>query len=326
MRNKIIFLKVIVLSLATAVIYYGCSKVVKGYLSDHIFYQVNPFSVQQGQTTVSSSLVANGSTTPLNVSLLGIYDAVTGEKVDSMFMKPQTIQVYTGSITYLDSTLDLLNAKIKDSVVSPFSINSIGGRLQFTAATKYVVAGKYTVGIRVSNIRGGYEMPDACTINLTPISRFDSVLSTSWTTLATDGTSYTPSTSLQATIVRDSSGPEKIVFKFWDKNGNLFNPAAGEVTNRTDGRPTFHDWDPYYPEVKTDTSIEYQYPEGINALPLFQYSSFGSSFANGICYYLIPGQFTDINQAIRPVITPAFYVMKGMYTVNLYLNNVVRVP
>src|SRR6266540_786348 len=124
LTNK--FSVLLLASIAVCSIFYGCKKQEVGFLSDNLYYLENPFMVQQGITTTSSSMVADGSSLPLKTTLLAIKNKTTGKRVDSMFLKPQTITVYTGTVTYNDTTEALLRAKLKDSVVAPFSINSLG--------------------------------------------------------------------------------------------------------------------------------------------------------------------------------------------------------
>jgi hypothetical protein len=300
---------------------YSCEKVEKGFLSDSIYYIENPFTVQQGITTTSATLVADGSTNPLKVTLLSIRDKKTGAKIDSLFLTPKMMSTYTGGITYEDSTLALLKAKLKDSMVAPFSINSIGGRLQFTQTTLYVDPGSYTIDVKVSNIKGERTLQDACNIIVTPIATIDTITYKSWTTADAAGTFYTLPATLQMDVKHDAQGPGKIIFQWKDKNGHFFNPAAGEVYGR-DQRPSFRHWDPYYQEVKTDTSIEYEYPQGVPEFPVFAVSSVG--FNDGICYYRVDRKYTDIGLHVNTVSAIKYYVTRGSYTVTYYLNNVER--
>lgn len=306
---------------------WACQKITHGYLSDDVFYQVNPFYVQQGITTTSASLVSNGSTDPLNVKLLKITNAATGADADSMFLRPQLIKTFVGSPTQDDSTLDLLNAKLKDSTVAPFSINPIGGRLQFTQANLFLDTGTYSMDIQISNVRGSRTLPGACQIIVMPVATIDTLTYQSWTygTVATGPFTPLPGT-LPVTIQYVPAGDDKIIFVWKDKNGNDFNPSAGEVTARVQ-RPTFHDWDPYYPTVLTDTSIEYQYPDGIPTLPVYPNNSVGGiAWSGGIVYYQVAMAHTDVGLYINTVSSQQFFVTKGTYIVTYTLTNVVRVP
>ncbi len=303
----------------------SCEKTERGFLSDNLYYLENPFTVQQGVTTTSSPLVVDGSTAPLQTTLLAIRNKATGESVDSMFLKPQIISVYTGTITYADTTEAMLRAKLKDSVVAPFSINNIGGRLQFTQASKYVAPGTYTIDISASNMRGTKVLQNACDIHITPITTIDTILYKAWTTSDESGTFYGIADPLNVSITHDAAGADKIVFKFLDKNGVPFSAANGEIVPRA-GRPSFKNWNPYEAPVYTDTSLEFSYPAGIPMLPAYLNTVIenGSAWNDGIVYYQIPARFTDVNLNVNPVLTAQYFVTKGTYTVTYYLNNVAR--
>lgn len=317
LSNKINRLAFLCLLLA----FYSCEKVEKGFLSDSIYYIENPFTVQQGITTTSSTLVADGSTSPLKVVLVGIRDKKNNAKADSMFTKPQLMSTYTAAVTYEDSTLAKLKAKLRDSLVAPFSINPLGGRLQFTQTSLFIEPGSYSLDVAVSNIKGEKTLKDACNIIVTPLTTIDTLLYKSWTTADAAENFYPQLDALQMDITHDGQGPNKIIFQWKDKNGEFFNPAAGEVYGRAQ-RPSFKHWDPYYPEVKTPTTIEYEYPQGIPELPAFPSTAIG--FDNGICYYRVDMKHTDIGLHVNTVSSIKYYVTKGTYTITYYLNNVVR--
>lgn len=315
----------LLVAIAVCSIFYGCKKQEVGFLSDNLYYLENPFTVQQGITITSSSMVADGSTLPLQTTLLAIRNKITGKRVDSMFLKPQTITVYKGTVTYKDTTEALLRSKLKDSVVAPFSINSLGGRLQFTQSTKYVDPGIYTIDINATNVRGAKLLNDICDIVVTPITSIDTILFKSWTTSDVNGNFYSIPQPLNVVITHNEAGPEKIVFKFLDKNGTPFSPANGEVVPRT-GRPSFKNWNPFYTPVATDTSLEFKYLAGIPKIPAYSNTVIadGSSWTDGITYYQVPAKYTDINLNVNSVLTAQFFVTKGTYIITYYLSNVVR--
>ena len=314
-----------ILPVLLLVFFYGCKKQEVGFLSDNLYYLENPFTVQQGITITSSSMVADGSSLPLQTTLLAIKNKATGKRVDSMFLKPQTITVYTGTVTYMDTTEALLRAKIKDSVVAPFSINSLGGRLQFTQSSKYVDPGVYSIDISATNVRGTKLLNDICDIVVTPITSIDTILYKSWSTSDAAGNFYGVPDPLNITITHNETGPEKIVFKFLDKNGTPFSPANGEVVPRV-GRPSFKDWNPFYKPVATDTSLEFRYLAGLPMIPAYSNTVIanGSSWTDGISYYQVPAKYTDINLNVNAVLTAQFFVTKGTYIVTYNLSNVVR--
>lgn len=315
MRKNVFNIYTFLLIAGIAVMVAACEKVVHGYLSDQIFYQVNPFDVQQGQTVVSASLITNGSTQPLHVQMLALKDE-NGKNVDTAFTNPQLIKTFTSTVTYLDSTLDLLNAKLKDSLVAPFSIAEIGGRLQFTSATKYLTGGTYHLDISVSNVRDTKVLTDACTINIGDNAAYVNY-----------GGEYTGTFDpLTGGYIADAGAPVitvdftpgdagKIIYKFVDKNDNVYNPKANGLTLRTN-RWTMKNFDPYYPEVVTDNSIEYQFPEVPNQFPVFENPGINGVIPRGNygVFPAIPASHTDLGSPVFVFMDLAFY-KRGTYVV-----------
>lgn len=323
-KNTILFFASILL---VAALIGGCQKIEKGFISDNIYYNVNPFTVAQGITTVSSGLVIDGSTTPVNVKLLAIRELATGKDAGSYFLKPDTIRAYKGSISYNDSTLALLSAKLKDSAIAPFSINPVGGRLQFTQATRFVPIGQYTIDVQVSNIRGTKTLNNACKINVVG-SIADSLLYLAYNHSDAAFTTFTtlPASTLKCKITRNATGPDKIIYVWKDKNGRNFNPANGEITGRP-LRPSFADWDPYYPVTKTDTSLEFRYPGGVPQFPIFNDSkNYPSGYSGGLHYYSVSGKHTDIGMNCNTTFTINYYIAKGTFTITTTLTDVARIP
>lgn len=277
----------------------GCKKQATGFLSDNLYYLENPFAVAQGVTTVSASMVADGSTAPLKVSLLSIREKKGGTSADSVFLKPQQLTVFSGNVTYNDSTPETLKAKLKDSMVAPFSINPIGGRLQFTGTTTFVPQGSYTMDVEVSNVRGTKKITDACEIDILPTEFFVQA-GTPYSYLndtITQGRVYfTP----ELTAKRNASGPAVITIKWIDENGNIFNPAKGEVQARA-GLASFQNWDPYYDVKLTDTAFVFQYPDKVPVFPVFNPAQIGGGVqADYWCYYRIPAaNITEPGQEYR---------------------------
>src|SRR6186713_499950 len=211
----------------------GCAKTIHGYLSDNIYYQVNPFEVQKGITTVSASLVLNGSSAPLHATLSALRDSA-GNNADSILLKSQSIVTFSSTVTSNDTTLAMLQGKLHDSLVKPFNIAEIGGRLQFTAATAYVPTGTYKMDLTVSNINGEKFIKDACTFLIKPLTITYNAGYYSYRPNDASGTTQlfrTESDPFYSNFdIRhedNAQGETKIVLKFVDKNGVPFDPKAG---------------------------------------------------------------------------------------------------
>ena len=306
----------------------GCAKTIHGYLSDDIYYQVNPFVVQQGVTTVSAALVLNGSSAPLHVKLSALLDSA-GNNADSILMKPQSIITYKSPVTSDDTTLALLQAKINDSLVRPFNIAEIGGRLQFTAATSYVPTGTYTMDLTVSNINGERYMKNACTILMEPLTITSSTGYFSYRPNDPSGTTQlfrTESDPFYSSFDiqrEETQGETRIIQKFVDKNGVPFNPKAGEVSDwsnvakGTTSFPKLSYWAPFYAPVYTDSTIVTQLPNLPVSFPYFDLNATYS--AGGGCR--IDNKITGLssNEVIHTVMYFNLFTV-GTYTITYHLN------
>jgi len=322
MRKRRFIVTASCLVLGIVLLLQACEKIVHGYLSDRIFYQVNPFNVVQGQTAVSAALVTDGSTTPLHVTLLAFRDA-NGHNVDTAFTTPQKITTFSGNISYNDSTEEALRAKLKDSMVQPFNIAETGGRLQFTSATTAVTPGTYVMDISVSNVRGTKVIDSACTINLTPVE-FYALPGAPYGYLFDTATAARAYNVPEITVTRDIAGPAVITFKWTDEDGKVFDPAAGEVRTRS-GLASFQNWDPFYDVVLTDTAFQFKYPDHVPLFPVFPTAKVGSGTQDGyFCYYVVPakyvlepGQDARVGYAINfPNAIGAYYVTIRMVGVH----------
>ncbi|GGB20587.1 hypothetical protein [Puia dinghuensis] len=306
----------------------GCEKIVHGYLSPRVFYQVNPFYVQQGVTTVSGSLITSGSTEPLHVKVLALKDS-TGKDAYSLLTTPKTITTYTAAITFQDSTLALLQQKLKDSLVSPFNIASIGGRLQFTAATAFVPAGTYNMDIEVTNPRGTETLNNACQIIIQPLSTTYSLAYQRQRYYDSTGALLQEYVGGNNTDVQYTPGDSlKVVFKFVDANNAPFDPLKGQVTAWSTALPNMRNWDPYYAPVLTDSTIAYTIPNAGKAFPYFSTckDDNGSTFngnGNAPVYYRIMNTADQANQYIQ-VLNVMQYLTTGNYLITIHLNNAVR--
>ncbi|WP_343669714.1 hypothetical protein [Chitinophaga sp.] len=310
--------------LLLSVVLLSCEKIEKGFLSDSVYYLENPFTVQQGTTTTSSTLVADGSTNPINVKLLSVRNVYTGESADSMFLRPQTITIFKDAVTQSDSTLALLNAKMQDSTVAPFSINPIGGRLQFTRASLYLDTGRYTIDVNVSNIKGEKTLKNACDIIVTPLSATYTVVYRRVQTTPPDNdadrTTVQENDTYPVDIKYTPSDVSKVIIKWLDKNGKPFNPST-DMQRLALTYPTFHDWDPYYPVVTTDSTMEMEFPKLGIGMPLFTSLTVGgTAWTDGAClsYYRILPKATDINKTLRLTHSIKF-LTDGIYEITFHI-------
>lgn len=303
----------------------ACSKVDDGYISDYMTYNLQTLEATQGQVAYTGSLVLDGSTSPVQVRLLSIRDKVTGREATE-FLEEYDVPTFLAEITNEDNTLESVLAKIDIAKVPGILVNEIGGRVGLTRATTSIDTGLYTIDIEVTNSRGTRTITDALDIRLRPAATH----AISYQAMTTsdfgvednfqDALSY-----FEIDVRREATAENKIILQWVDRNGDPFNPRTGEVVKRGD-RPTFADWSPYYPEEVTDTAIVYEYPlTGLNYPLIRQIDLAGSSWADGITYYRVVGNATNIGRNINTVSTLSYF-LSGTYTVTYRLNNVVRTP
>ena len=308
--------------LAIAALFTGCKKVEQGYLSDNMYYVENPLTASQGGVTVSSSIVADGSTAPLQVELTRVVDW-KGADVDSILTKTDSVLGFSGAVSYQDSTLDLLNKKIRNIGVKPLSINLTGGRIQLSPATQYVPLGAYTIDIKVTNIRGTRNIPQACNIVIAPSSP-DTIYSGTY-----GGVIDPPTGNYLAGIATplvnvsySATATNKIIYKFVDKNGKLYDPKTWGIGTRK-YRWNMKQFDPYYPEVLTDTSVEYQFPTVPNQFPVFANPGVSPIVARGNygTFYAMPAASNSLGAAIF-AFTDISFLKSGTFVVTVTLTDV----
>jgi hypothetical protein len=256
-----------------------------------------------------------------------------GHNADSILTTPRTIVTYTGTVTYLDTTLDQLKAKLKDSLVSPFNIAEIGGRLQFTAATKYVPAGSYNMDISVTNVRDTKVIENACQINITGLGNTTNLLFKRlryWDNGTGDG-GYNREDQGGITVdinYQPGTPQTKVTYKFVDKNYQPFNPAAGDVTRFRVDWPVFENWCPYYKPVYTDSTIEYRVPDIGLSFPYYPNTVINGTSWNdnytALCYYKIVAAANKKHQLIQ-ALTSIQYLAAGTYVVTIRVPDAERI-
>ncbi|TJZ62802.1 DUF5007 domain-containing protein [Sphingobacterium olei] len=303
----------------------ACAKVEDGYISDYISYNLRTLEAVQGQVNYTGALVLDGSTAPVKVKLLSIRDKNTGREA-SEFLADYEVPTYIAEITSEDNTLERLMEKIAIDKMPAIMVNEIGGRVGLTRATTNIETGLYTIDVEVTNSRGTRVINNALDIQLIPATTH----SINYQAMTTsdfgvednfvDATQY-----FEIEVKREATSENRIIFHWVDKNGNTFNPKAGEIIKRGD-RPTFAHWSPYFEEEVTDDAISYEFPlTGLDYPVLKQINVAGGTWADGITYYRVVGSATDIGRNVNPVSTLKYY-LGGTYNVTYHLKNVIRKP
>lgn len=312
-------------SLLSLVLVQGCKPENVGFLNDNLRYNVAELQVVQGTSMATPAIVANGSSTPMNVELLQIRNKATGAVVPE-FLVPHSYNVYTGEVGVDVTTMDQLAELIAETTSPSISVTEIGGRVVLTPATENVQPGLYTIDLNVKNIAGSNVYNEALDINLIPMVA-DSIFAKSGNTtplLSESGAVNLTASQYSTTVEYREDEQDKIIFMWLDKNGVPFNPKEDEIIKRAT-LPSFADWSPFYPEELTDTAIVYPYPyyKGIY-YPVKRTVRVGTTnYTNLACNYRVVGDFTDIGRNVNTSTTVRFY-KPGTHIVRFHLNSVVK--
>lgn len=301
-------IRYIVLLCFCGTFFYCCKKVETGFLSNRLFYRTNPFVAVKGRVTTGLPIETDGSTAPLNVTMLAIRDK-NGQSADKL-LKEYEIPVYKGEVLATDTTLDMLNSKLGKGMYKPFNVNPIGGRMEVTPASVFADTGTYVFDLQISNIEGTKTFNNIGSVRLTPAVDSQIVRTLTTTSVPNQEITFVTQTATVFTVQR-VAGPNKIIIKFVDKNGLKFSPLAGEVVPRislpTNLRYQFKQFDPYYTEVKTDTAFVYDYPPNAPAFPLF---TLNNAYTVS---YRIPNTNNDLNLNINPEFAVRFFPLDVPY-------------
>ncbi|TDW95863.1 DUF5007 domain-containing protein [Dinghuibacter silviterrae] len=271
----------------------SCTKYEKGFLSPNIQYLQSDYTISKGRVYTSDAVNPDGSSQPLTVTLVHVYDSA-GNNVDSIFFKKYPVTTWTSAYNATtDTTLSDIKAKQQVQQLPPISLNSGSGVIDANFATIYLPAGTYSLDERISNVVGSEMFHNFVKITLVDAPAYQSVpdLGTTYDKLFKVGNESV--TRLAATPVITinylADTPNLIILKMVDQNGVPFDPKTGEIVKRPNSgvNPTppylqcFENYTNSY--TYTDTAMLFNY-----ALTPFPFASLGNGFN---LYYRIPTQY-----------------------------------
>jgi len=293
-----------VLSLVLIWIINSCTKVDKGFLSPTVQYAVNEFSVIRGRTSKSYSLVTDGSSIPMKVKWVHIYDS-TGKIVDDLFSKTYPVDIWTKAYdANTDKTFAAINAKQTTIQMPPIIVNESNGIIETNYATMYLPVGTYFMDLEITNIAGTQILPkimkinivDGKTVEISPeTGSFSNSLLYAGTATG-KGTLFNGPNNpfVDYTLTRFADTPNVFVLKVMDRNGVPFNPKTGEFVKRPNSGlnpnpPYLQNLEDYAPDTYTtsDTAISIKFP-----LVPFPMQSLGNGYN---MYYRIPTAYVTID-------------------------------
>ncbi|WP_343563173.1 hypothetical protein [Sphingobacterium sp.] len=277
----------------------GCKKIPEGNLSDIIRYETLPIEIQMGRSTVSTAINPAGSSKPIEIKLLKVYEKETGKDVTDVFLQTFPIKIWKKLYdSKVDTTLALIAAKQKDTVMTALSINKFSGAIESTPNTLKLPKGHYVFDLEIKNAVGTRVYPAIGEFKLVEAPYFDvpAVRSTVAMKVGAETTTKSiPSNASHIKVTYLGSGENKVVVKIVDKNGVPFNPKKGEIARRPNSGTaggylqTMQDY-----SISTtlfDDRMEFVY--GVLPFPLV-------SLGNGFNYYYrIPAPYVKFDDSLE---------------------------
>jgi len=308
----------------------SCKKPAQGYLSSNVFYQVSPFVAEQGVTSYSAALQLNGSTNPTTVILIGVRESQTGKDMLDSLIKLRSIPVFTGTVLKEDTTLASLLKNISTDLKPALNINTIGGRIELSSATKYLPSGTYDIDIEVKNTAGTKVIKNACQISLVaPLNPYVIVYKRLRIyTKENPAVVESASEGIVVDVTYTASAVTKVIYKFVDQNGVAFNPATGQLKRFSAALPTMKEWAPYYPEVKTATTIEYTLPNTGTKFPYVEevYLPNGLTYRDpgGALSYMTLDENANVEGKRAQITSSWIFKTSGTYEITFHLNGLTK--
>ena len=303
-KNILSRLMAVAVLLMVALFFGNCKKFEKGFLSSTIKYAVSEFSVTRGRYSQSYSMVLDGSSLPVKVRWVHIYDA-NNKIVDSLFTKKYPVSVWTSAYEpTTDKTYAQIMAKRAVIEAEPITINEANGSVTANPASIYLPVGVYTMDIEVSNVAGVKTFSKMLSINIKDGKTFETTPETGAYSLgslvantATGGPLHFNGNNnpfVVETITRFADTPNIVIVKVQDKDAVYFNPKNNEIMKRPNSGlnpnpPFLQNLQDYAPDTftPTDTALVLRYP-----LVPFPIASLGNGFN---MYYRIPAQYVTID-------------------------------
>ncbi len=341
-KSKIIIAMALLLA-ACSSFFISCTKYGDGFLSPTVQYAVNQFTITKGRIATSYSLITDGSSVPMHVKWVHIYDA-TGKIVDSLFSKKYLVPVWTAAYNpQTDTNYAKISAKRGIAELTPIVVNESNGTIEANSATIYLPTGSYTMDLEVSNSAGTQVLKNIMQINLVDGKSIELDPETGSFSLSlliantasgagaaggnNNGVLFNGVNNpfVSYTITRFADTPNIFIYKVMDRNGVVFNPKNGEIAKRPNSGlnpnpPFLQNLQDYAPDTFTasDTAMSLRFP-----LVPFPIASLGNGYN---MYYRIPSQYVAIDSTTSWTSNTAgnFYKgtadthYKGVYTLGKY--------
>lgn len=258
------------------VLFITCTKIQNGFLSPTMQYSPALLVIPKGEVVLSNGLIPDGSSLPITVKWVHIYDS-TGKPVDDMFTKTYPVGIWTQSYDPItDNTFAAIIAKRSTKELPPIILNSSGGVIESNSASLKIPSGSYTMDIQVSNKVGTQLLKNAMTLTFQDAIEVEtapqqgafangrSIAGTAPVKYFYNGQN---NPFVAYNIVRFADTPNIFVLKFTDRNGVPFDAKSGEIIKRpatglNPNPPNLQNLQDYAPDtyLATDTAIQIEYP------------------------------------------------------------------
>lgn len=309
-----------------------CKKIQEGFLSDTIRYTSPDLFCQRGLALVQSAKIyVDGSTPPISFEMLNLRDSAGG-KLPEAFNTKYEVTVFKAGESFdvnTDTTIALLNAKRETLSVYPMDFNKTSGQLTFNKASLNLPLGIYNFDVKATNRTTTKVYPSFGVIHVIDPTEDDMfTLEDNVDNAADPAGAFTAMKTPVMKFTKVSADGAKIILKISDKNGNPFNPKAGEIIKRGD-RPTFENYTRFHPIQYTDTAMICDFE--VAPFPLAPYKDASGTNWNHLIYYRIPSTHVNFDNmtAGQYSANPRFAFsikLEGTYIVEFKLPDAVRVP
>lgn len=311
---------------------FSCKKIQNGFLSDTLRYTTPDLYCQRGLALVQSAKIyLDGSTPPVTFEMLNLRDS-SGGALPKEFNTQYEITVFKPGESFnvdTDTTIALLNEKRETVTVYPWEFNKVSGQLTFNKASLNLPLGIYNFDVQATNRTTTKLYPNFGRIHVVDPTEEDMFkLEDNVNNAADLAGNFVEVRNPIFKFTKVSSDGARIILKISDKNGEAFNPDAGEIIKRGD-RPTFESYARFNPVQYSDTAMICDFE--VAPFPLANYVDDTQYDWGHLIYYRIPEDKIAIDNLTTGQYNAnlrfAFSIkLEGTYLLEFKLPDVVRRP
>jgi hypothetical protein len=322
----------ILLSIFSVILIAACEKVEPGFLSEQMRYKDNVIYCKRGLALQQSDRInTDESTPPVTFKMMNLRDKSSGKPAPQAFFEDYDVLVFKEGESFnveTDTSVEQLNKKREVQKLKPMYFNENSGQFVFNKASVNLPLGEYVFDIAAQNVNGartftGFGQITVADPDLDDIFTIEDNVSNAFDV----NNVVTPMRNPRMTLTKVSDEGARVILKLVDKNGNPFNPKAGEIIKRGD-RPVFENYARFHPVITTDTAMIIDFE--LAPFPLTIYHD-GSTNWGHLMYYRIPSKFVKVDNMTPNAysVNPRFaFVVKleGTYIVEIRFTDAVRTP